>query len=84
MTIRAWTFLGVLWLVSLVAVGSITYAQSLQPAPAPPNMITGPDLGFVVEHQKGGIAFGQLIVRVDGQWRRAAGSARGHVVPLAE
>jgi hypothetical protein len=71
--------------VSLAAVGSITSAQALQPAPAPPNMITGPDLGFVVEHQKGGIAFGQLMVRVDGQWRRAVGSARrGYVVPLAE
>ena len=86
MTIRAWTLVGVLWLVSLAAVGSITYAQSPQPAPAPPNMMTGTDLGFVVEHQKGGIAFGQLMVRVDGQWRRAAGSprARGYVVPLSE
>ena len=85
MTVRAWTIVAVLWLVSLAAVGSITYAQSPQPAPAPPNMITGTDLGFVVEHQKGGIAFGQLMVRVDGQWRRAVGSARrGYVVPLAE
>jgi hypothetical protein len=48
-------------------------------------MITGTELGFVVEHQKAGIAFGQLMVRVDGQWRRAAGSARrGYIVPLAE
>jgi hypothetical protein len=85
MTIRVWTLVGVLWLVSLAAVGSITYAQSPQPAPALPNMMTGTDLGFVVEQQKGGIAFGQLMVRVDGQWRRAVGSARrGYVVPLAE
>jgi hypothetical protein len=85
MTIRAWTIVGVLWLVSLAAVGSITYAQSPQPAPFPPNMITGTDLGFVVEQQKGGMVFGQLMVRVDGQWRRAIGSSRrGYVVPLAE
>ena len=85
MTIRGWIIVGVLWLVSLAAVGSITYAQAPQPAPLPPNMITGTDLGFIVEQQKGGIAFGQLMVRVNGQWRRAAGSARqGYVVPLTE
>ena len=32
MTLRAWTVVGVLWLVSLAAVGSITSAQALQPA----------------------------------------------------
>ena len=85
MTIRAWTLVALLWLVSLAAVGSITYAQSPQPAPISPNMITGTDLGFIVEQQKGDVAFGQLMVRVDGQWRRAAGSPRrGYVVPLAE
>lgn len=71
------------WLVSLGAVGSLTYAQAPL-KPVIPNMITGTDLGFVIEQQKGGLVFGQLMVRVDGQWRPVGGGGRGGVVPLGK
>jgi hypothetical protein len=84
MTARSWTLVGALWLLSLAgAVGAVTYAQAPQPAPMPPGMISGADIGFFVEDQKGAVAFGRLMVRVDGQWREAAGSnRRGFVVPI--
>jgi hypothetical protein len=84
MTIRTWLFVAAIWLVSLVAVGSLTYAQAPIPPANPPNIITGTDLGFVIEQQKGGLVFGQLMVRVDGQWRPVGGGGRGRVIPLGK
>jgi hypothetical protein len=41
--------IGVVWLLSLVAVGSLTYAQAPR---VPGNMLTGNDVGFIVEERR--------------------------------
>jgi hypothetical protein len=53
-----------LWLLSVVAAGTFGYAQVRMNES---NIISEPDFGFVVEQQKHGIAYGQLMVRVKGQ-----------------
>jgi hypothetical protein len=53
---------------SLVAVGAWTSAQTTQQAPV---VISGNDLGFQIESQRGGTPIGKLVVRVDGKWVEA-------------
>jgi hypothetical protein len=81
MTLRKSLLVGVVWLLSLIAVATLTYAQAPR---VPGNMLTGNDLGFIVEEQKGGLVFGRLMVRVDGEWRPVGGARRGHIVPLTK
>jgi hypothetical protein len=59
-----WLIIATIWLVSLVIVG--TYAQ--QTPANPPNLITGPDLGFSIETHKNGVIHGRLMVRLKGEW----------------
>jgi hypothetical protein len=75
---RRWVLIGTLWLLSLVAAGTLGYAQVRRDGS---NIISGPDLGFVVEEQKNGVAYGQLMVRVKGQWVAAGISSKGGLVP---
>jgi hypothetical protein len=75
---RQWTVIFTLWLLSVVATGTFVYAQVRLNEP---NIISGSDLGFVVEQQEKVVALGHFVVRVNGQWMPVAGSARGQVVP---
>ena len=72
MTLRAWLVVATLWLLSLAAVGSITYAQAQT---TPPNLVSGSDVGFVVEGQKNNQVSGRLMVRVQGKWLPVGGPA---------
>ena len=55
-----------LTLVGLLgAVGAWASAQTPQQAPM---VISGNDLGFQIESQRGGTPIGKLVVRVDGKW----------------
>jgi hypothetical protein len=71
MTVRNRIGLVVLWAASVVAAGAWTQAQApLVPSPSapPPTIISGNDLGFRVDRQKGNVPVGALMVRVNGQW----------------
>lgn len=59
----------------LLAAGALAgsaaaYSQaSVQPAPVEPVVLSGSDIGFRMTARKGATPVGQLVVRVDGQWR---------------
>jgi hypothetical protein len=66
MTVRAWN-------VALVALGLAVLGvwASAQAPQQTPVIISGTDIGFQVESQRGGIPVGRLVVRVDGRWVEA-------------
>ena len=66
MTLRAWR-VALVVLVSAV-LGAWASAQAPQQAPV---IISGSDIGFQVESQRGGIPVGRLVVRVEGRWVEA-------------
>jgi hypothetical protein len=56
--------------VVLLAFGVWSYAQvAIAPRLVTPVVLAGPDIGFRMQAQKGGTPVGQLVVRIDGQWR---------------
>ena len=62
MTVRVWM---VALVVLVLAVLSVWLsAQAAEQTP----VISGSDIGFQVESQRGGIPVGRLVVRVDGRW----------------
>jgi len=73
MSVRTILSLAVLWVLSLFVVGSIVKAQVFElPRPLPePRIVTGPDFGFRIESDQGGVPVGKLVVRVDGKWIEA-------------
>jgi hypothetical protein len=70
-----------LTIVALVSAGAaagaagavVAHSQAaIQPVPvAPPVILSGPDVGFRMTARKGATPVGQLIVKVDGEWREA-------------
>ena len=75
---RRWGLIATLWLLSVVAAGTFGYTQVRV---GEPNIISGPDFGFAVQDQKDGVAYGQLMVRVKGQWVPAGVTGKGGLVP---
>ena len=73
MSIRLIFGLALLWVISLIAVTSVAKAQVFEmPRPlAEPRIVAGPDFGFRIESDQGGIPVGKLVVRVDGKWVEA-------------
>ena len=61
--------IAVFMIVSLTA--AWTYAQSFRVQPVPPTILSGPDVGFRVEGQRGNVPVGKLVVRINGQWVEA-------------
>jgi hypothetical protein len=62
----------------LVALGVLVSAQLLQDRPVqPPIVLSGSDVGFRVEGQRGDAVTGTLVVRVDGKWIDAQLAGRG-------
>jgi hypothetical protein len=73
MSIPSWIILGILWVVSLLAVGAAASAQAQRWRPIPePRVLSGPDVGFRVEGLRGEVPTGSIIVRVNGEWVDAA------------
>jgi hypothetical protein len=58
----------VAFLLVLVASGTWVLAQSVQPKPVFPTVISGDDIGFRMEGQNGSRPTGRLVVRINGQW----------------
>jgi len=75
---RRWVLIATLWLLSVVAAGTFGYAQVRV---GEPNIISGPDFGFALEGLKNGVAYGQIMIRVNGQWVPAGMNSKGGVVP---
>lgn len=66
---RRLTIIVLLALVS-VAVSTFAYSQvSVRPVPVDPVVLSGNDLGFRMTARKRGTPVGQLVVRVDGEWK---------------
>ena len=54
---------------ALLVAAAWSYAQAIAPRPVTPVVLAGPDIGFRMQAQKGGTPVGQLVVRIDGEWR---------------
>jgi hypothetical protein len=68
MTFQARVVMALLWILSLVIVGTITTAQTRRD-PAP--IISGADIGFRPEGWQGKARTGMWMVRVNGEWVEA-------------
>lgn len=72
MSIRSWTVVGIVWVMSLMAVGAIASAQAQLWRSIPePRVLAGPDVGFRVEGLRGEVPTGTLVIRVNGEWVEA-------------
>jgi len=71
MSIRSWMILGIGWVVSLLAVGTVASAQAQLWRPVPPRVLFGEDVGFRVEGLRGEVPSGTLVIRVNGEWVEA-------------
>jgi len=60
--------LTLVWALSLVIVAAIARAQAPAQRGATPTFISGNDLGFRVERQRGDRVIGTFVVRVNGIW----------------
>ena len=80
MTVKPETLkLALAWVLSLVVVGAaasrLTWAQST----GDKRVISGADLGFRIDSDRGGVPTGRFVVRVNGTWvevRESVGAAR--------
>ena len=74
---RKVSFLALVWLLSMFAVG--TWASGQAPVPPgqddPGKIISGNDIGFRVEDVKNNRLVGRFVVRVNGQWREVEEAA---------
>ena len=73
MSVRTIISLAVLWVVSLFVVASAVKAQVYEPPRVlpEPRVVSGPDFGFRIESEQGGVPVGKLVVRVNGKWIEA-------------
>ena len=70
MSLRLRIAMIVLWAASLVAVGVWAQAQT----PQDTRILSGNDIGFLVEGQKNGKPTGAVVVRINGQWLQVESS----------
>jgi hypothetical protein len=49
MSIRSWTILGIIWVISLLGVGAVASAQARMWKPVPVRVLFGEDVGFRIE-----------------------------------
>ena len=69
------TIVTILALMAGAALAGATVApgqSAIQPIPVPPVILSGADIGFRMTARQGSTPVGQLVVRVDGEWREAA------------
>jgi hypothetical protein len=65
MTIKSRCMVALLWLVSLVVVGTVVAAQTRREAGA---VISGDNIGFRPEGWNGKARTGTFVVKVNGEW----------------
>jgi hypothetical protein len=73
MSVRTILGLAAIWVVSLFLVATVVKAQVFEsPRVLPePRVVSGPDFGFRIESEQGGVPVGKLVVRVNGKWIEA-------------
>jgi hypothetical protein len=72
----------ILWALSLIIVASFAQAQKKpQPVPPAPIILSGADIGFRVQGDRGDHVIGTLVVRMNGEW--IAAEPAGGVKPLS-
>jgi len=70
MTLTIRPIAAVMFGVALLACAAWGYAQvAIAPRAMTPVVLAGPDIGFRMQGQKGATPVGQLVVRIDGEWR---------------
>jgi hypothetical protein len=72
-----------LWLLSIVAVGTLVHAQLRSVPTGPTTVLSGADIGFQTTDSGGKTVVGKLVVRVNGQWKDAEFQSQGRVQPLS-
>lgn len=82
---RYWKLV-VIWVLSLIAVGSISSvaqvrSRGFDPPLQLPTILSGNDVGFRVDRTQDGIPVGTLVVRIDGVWVAPESSPRGSATP---
>jgi hypothetical protein len=85
MSFRKVATLGILWALSVI--GAVTIATIARAQAQETIVLSGSDVGFRIEGQRGQTPVGKLVVRIDGQWVEAALSnvaAPRITVPLTE
>ena len=60
---------GVVFIIVFIAGAGLGHSQLLVPKPVDPVVISGDDVGFRMTARKGEMPVGQLVVRVDGEWK---------------
>lgn len=60
--------LALAWLLSLVVVSAASRLMLAQTAATDKKIISGSDLGFRIDSDRGGIPTGRFVVRVNGTW----------------
>lgn len=69
MTVRVRVVLVVVWLTSLLAVGTLARSQVYRFDPLPePIIVSGRDIAFKVEGQLGSEPAGRWVIRMNGGW----------------
>ena len=56
--------------VATLLLSAAAYSQvAVRPVPVDPVVLSGNDVGFRMTARKGGTPVGQLVVRIDGEWK---------------
>ena len=77
MTFQARVTMALLWIASLIVVGSIATAQTTQATrPDPAAVISGADFGFKPEGGQGRARTGKFVVRINGEWVEAVNGTK--------
>ena len=82
MTLRSWSILMVMWLISLVTVAAIAQPAVTVPSQLEPVIIAGENIGFRIDGYKDQGAVGTLVVRVNSRWVEAKFSPQHQILPL--
>jgi hypothetical protein len=64
--------IGCVLLIALLAGLAWVYAQGrIAAQPVDPTVLSGADIGFRIHGRKGDAVVGEIVVRIDGEWKRA-------------
>jgi len=71
--------LALAWVVSLIVVAATASMLTSAQTPADKRVISGTDLGFRIDSERGGIPTGRFVIRQNGTWielKESVGAAR--------
>ena len=56
------------WMISLIVMSGATRLMSAQTGTSDKRIVSGADLGFRIDSDRGGIPTGHFVIRVNGNW----------------